>query len=343
MLALRMTEDLSADPPERPMLARVADSLYWMSRYGERCEHIARVLNTAGNLLADVGDLAPDLHERQWGEVLRVFHIDELPEDYHPELPMGERVVRRMTFDPTLPGSILDCVRRSRENARAIRDNISAEMYEALNTLYWDMRGPAVEEFASSPEAFYDRVTNFGLLFQGLCDQTLFHDQRWQFTQVAKWFERVDVTCRILEGRFEAGPSRFNIAAETLRNIHWMSVLRMCCGLEAYRRHHPSDLDPLRIATFLILGRQFPRGVRFGVERALESVHAIRAVTRGGETDQARVAAASAERVLGRLAAQLEYAQMSELLDEGLPHYLADIRHNVRDAAIAVSQAYFLR
>ena len=329
--------------PERPMLARVADAMYWMSRYAERGEHIARVLNVSGNLLADVGDLAPDLQERQWAEVLRVFHVDAVPDGYEPDLPYGERVVRLLTFEREHEVSIFDCVRRARENARSIRDNISAEMYESLNVLYWDLQGPARARFADAPESFYDDITNFGQLFQGLTDQTLFQDQRWQFTQLAKWFERVDVTCRVLEGRFDASGTRIDIAAETLRNIHWMSVLRMCCAIEAYRRHYPSDFDPLRIAAFLILGRNFPRSVRFGVERALASVRAIRLATRGGETAATRHAAATAERLLGRLDAQLEYARMAELLEDGLPIYLANVRHTIRDAAIAVSQAYFLR
>src|SRR5687767_12193260 len=136
----------------RPMLARDADSMYWMSRYIERSEHIARLLLINSNLLMDVGELAPALEQRQWESVMIAMRVDG-------QLPGAEssallhRVGLHMTFNPENPNSIFNCITRARENARAIRENISSEMWEALNTLYWSLRGDDVRaRWEESPD-----------------------------------------------------------------------------------------------------------------------------------------------------------------------------------------------
>src|SRR6058998_162104 len=114
--------------PARPMLARDADSMYWMSRYVERAEHVARLLLVNSNLLMDVGELAPTLQQRQWQSVLTVFRI-EAPPPSDGGAALGARVAQYMVFDRDNPNSLLNCITRARENARAIRENISAEMW----------------------------------------------------------------------------------------------------------------------------------------------------------------------------------------------------------------------
>src|SRR5687767_14840671 len=181
----------------RPMLSRDADSMYWMSRYVERAEHVARLLLVNSNLLMDVGELAPTLQQRQWQSVLTVFRVDasHVPAagDGAAGPPLGARVAQYMAFDPDNPNSLLNCVSRARENARSIRENISAEMWENLNALYWSIRGDdARARFEESPDDFYRQIMTSSLLFQGMTDQTLAHDQGWQFTQLAKYLERAD-------------------------------------------------------------------------------------------------------------------------------------------------------
>ena len=173
------------------------------------------------------------------------------------------------------------------------------------------------------------------MLFQGLADQTLPHDQGWQFTQLGKLLERVDVTCRIIETKFSILRSADNLLAGALRNIHWMAVLRSCCSIESYRRRHVGDMDPLRVASYLILEREFPRSIRFAVDRAHDAITAIRAEVNPLAIDVA-------ERILGRLDAQLEYGEMSEILAEGIPAYLQKIQDGVVEAAMALQKAYFL-
>jgi uncharacterized alpha-E superfamily protein len=192
----------------------------------------------------------------------------------------------------------------------------------------------APARFEENRDEFYRSILTGSMLFQGLTDQTLPHTQRWHFAQAAKYFERIDVTARILETRWNVLAEREATLETPIRNIHWMGVLRCCCSIEAYRREFSGDMDALRVAHFLILRGDFPRSIRFCVERAHEALGAIRATTSR--------AIDPAERILGRLLAQLDYAELGEILSAGVPRYLQNIQHQIADATVAVQKAYFL-
>lgn len=318
--------------PPRPMLARDADTIYWMSRYVERAEHVSRILLVNSNLLIDVGDLDEELQEQQWMSTLPILHGGSLPPGPGP---IPARIAQHMTFNPDNPSSLLTCISRARENARSIRETISSEMWENLNTLYlWLRADDAQQRFDESPDDFYRHVTTGSMLFQGLTDQTLPHDQRWMFAQLGKYLERIEVTTRVIATKFEILRSAEPLETP-IRNIHWMAVLKSCCAIEAYRRNHIGDMDPLKVAAFLILEPAFPRSVRFAVSEAHCAISAIRAETNPRAID-------AAERVLGRLRTQLEYAEINEILHNGLPAYLGSIQRDVAEAALALQQAYFL-
>ncbi|MGA3067318.1 MAG: alpha-E domain-containing protein [Tepidisphaeraceae bacterium] len=328
-----ITGDSSLRGP-RPMLSRDADSMYWMARYVERAEHVARLLLVTSNVLIDMGDLAPVLIARQWQSLLSILRLPELSEGNGN---LSVRVAQHLTLDQDNPNSIVSCISRARENARGIRENISTEMWENLNMLYWSLRSDdATARFEDSPDSLWRSVMNGSMLFQGLTDQTLAHDQRWLFAQLAKYLERIDVTCRVIETKFNFLKSAEQFLESTLRNINWMAVLRSCCSIEAYRRYNLGDMDPFRVASFLILEKNFPRTVRFSVSGALASMAAIRTSTRGGAIDPA-------ERILGRLDAHLEYVQIADIVADGLPNFLQHIQSAINDAALAVQQSYFLQ
>jgi uncharacterized alpha-E superfamily protein len=320
----------------RPMLARDADSMYWMSRYVERSEHVARLLLVNSNLLMDVGELAPTLQQRQWQSVLTVFRIEQTAVPFAPGAGFGQHVCRYMSFEPSNPNSLVSCVTRARENARAIRENISAEMWEALNTLYWSLKSDdAKARFEETPDEFYRGIMTGSMLLEGLADQTMAHDQGWHFTLLAKYLERADVTCRVIEAKFGMLRSADQLLAGAMRNIHWMAVLRSACSIEHYRRQHVGDMDPLKVASFLILQQNFPRSIRYCVHEAHAAIAAIRQEVTPLTIDPA-------ERILGRLDAQLEYGELSEIMHEGLPAYLSRIQNDLAEAALAVQKAYFL-
>jgi len=319
--------------PTRPMLARDADSVYWMARYIERAEHVARILWVNSNLLVDVGDLAPTLQDRQWESVLIIFHAGR------PEKTPGSIAVwmrQFMTFAQENPNSIITCLTRARENARGVRELISSEMWENLNALYWSLHvDDAPKQFEESHDEFFRSIMTGSLMFQGLTDQTIAHDQRWLFAQLGKYLERITVTCRVIETKFNILHQAEAMLEAPLRNIHWMAVLRSCCSIEAYRRNHVGDMDPLKVAAFLLLESNFPRSVRYSVHHAHESITRLRQEINPPKMDDA-------ERILGRLDTQLEYAEMGEILHEGLPAYLQKIQTQIADAAMAVQKAYFL-
>jgi uncharacterized alpha-E superfamily protein len=315
------------------MLARDADAMYWMARYVERAEHVARMLLVNSNVLIDMGDLAPAHVAQQWQSILTILRLPELSE---ANGDISNRVAQHLTLDRENPNSIVNCITHARENARGIRENISAEMWENLNALYWSLNGDdAPARFEESPDSVYRSVMTGSMLFQGLTDQTLAHDQRWLFAQLGKYLERIDVTCRIIETKFNLLKATEQLLESTLRNIQWMAVLRSCCSIEAYRRYYLGEMEPFRVAEFLILEKNFPRSVRFAVSGATAAISGIRAGTRGSAIDPA-------ERILGRLDAQLEYARIDEIAVEGMSQFLQRVQTTISEAALAVQQSYFL-
>jgi len=331
-LAFPTVPKFSVHHAARPMMARDADAMYWMSRYVERAEHTARLLMVNATLLMDVGDLAPKFLREQWQGVLTILRCEAAPAG--DARLLGSRIAHHLTFNADNHNSMYTGLSRARENARAIRENISAEMWESINKLYWSIRGDdALARFEESPEDFYRQVMNDSMLFQGLTDQTMAHDQRWLFTQLGKYLERIDITCRAVETKFNILQQ---VKMETaLRTIQWMAVLRSCCSIETYRRNHAGDMDPLRVISFILLERNFPRSVRYGVAMAHQALAAIRAETNPLAIDPG-------ERILGRLSAQLEYAEPSEIAEVGVPDYMQKMQAQIAEVAVAVQKAYFL-
>jgi len=334
------------NPISRPMLSRVAEAMYWMSRYVERAEHIARIVLMNSNMLIDLGELAPEMQEKQWLGVLRILRLEQRPEVQEALLAGKVAQESRCLLSYNFAGfmaiesskSIIACVTKARENARSIRENISAEMWETLNTLYWNLTGDDVKfRFQEYPQEMFHSVIMGSMLFQGVADQTLSHAQSWQFTQLAKYLERADMISRIIDTNFDILQKAESYAAlETpLRNIQWMGVLRSCCSIEAYQRKHLGDLDPQRVAAFLLLDSESPRNVRYSVNAARSAIAGIAASVHPQQVD-------AAERILGRLNAHLEYAELKEISGSSLSGFLKEIQTNLADASIAIENAYFL-
>lgn len=319
-----------------PVLARDADATYWMSRYIERAEHVARLLLVNSESLIDVGDVAAPLIERHWKSVTEIMNSEPLA-NVNDDEPISQQIAAYMVFDEKNPNSLMRCLTRARENARGIREVISVEMWEYLNTLYWSIRSDEIKTlFIESPDQLYQRIIRGSMLFQGLTDQTHLHGQRWYFTQIGKYFERISVTCRILINRYKlASESEIDMDDDTsLGNIHWLAVLRSCASVEMYRRTFLGEMDPQHITQFLLLQSDFPRSVRYCVRESHAAIAAIRAAVRPKSVDPT-------ERILGRLDAQLEYADAGEIMNSGLPAYLNQILESISQAALCVQRSFF--
>lgn len=319
------------------MLARVAESMYWMNRYIERAEHLARLILVNSNVLIDIGDVASRLEQELWLGVLKVMLLDQsnVAKDLLARHDVARAVSQYLTFEAE--NGLLACLTKARENARSIRENISGEMWENLNTLYWGIRAEdSRQRFDESPHDLLREVMTGSFLFQGLTNQTLGHGQGWFFGQLAKHLERADMTCRIIETKFDILSAADHDLDGPVRNIHWMAVLRSCCSIEEYRRMYPGNMDPMHVAAFLILERAFPRTICYSVRHAHESASGIRAMVNPHNPD-------TAERILVRLQAQLEHGDPGEVANEGVQAYLQRIREKIGQASAAVQGAYFLR
>ena len=337
----QLTTPASVNRPSRPLLSRVAESAFWLARYVERAEHVARVLLVNVTSLLDVGDIDPEAERQFWAGPLRIFLLEQTPEAAAllqlPRAQLAAKVGHYLALDRSNPNSILSCITRARENARSIRENISAEMFESLNTLYWSLRGDdAAGRFDESSTDTLNAVMNGSLLFQGMSAHTLAHGQIWRFLQLGKYVERMDVTCRIIETKLDTLRAVEELIETAERNMHLLSIVRSCCALEAYRRRNVGEIDPDRIAAFLLLERYFPRSVAFCAWHAHDAISRIRLETRPAEPD-------AAEAILGRLQADLNYAQPREIAGARLDEYLQKIQLATFDAAVAVRKSYFLQ
>src|SRR4051794_38977544 len=164
-LMTSLAESSPVNKPPRPLLARVAESAYWMSRYVERAEHVSRVLLVNINSLLDVGDLPPEVETQLWAGPLRIFLVDGEPAAKDllssARYNLASKVGQYLVFDESNPNSVYSCLTRARENARSIRENISAEMWENLNTLYWMIRSEDVTgRFDESASDLLKQVAN---------------------------------------------------------------------------------------------------------------------------------------------------------------------------------------
>jgi uncharacterized alpha-E superfamily protein len=290
----------------RPVLARDADATYWMSRYVERAEHVARLLLVNSEALMDVGDVAAPLPQRHWQSILKIMNVGE-DIDLDDSHSLSQRIALYMTFDEENPNSLIRCLTRARENARGIREVISSEMWEHLNMLYWQIRSDESKNiFQELPDQFYDQIITGSVLFQGLTDQTLLHGQRWYFTQLGKYFERINMVCRTLKIKHSILSADEAAGDTPLVNIHWSTVLRSCGSIEAYRLGYLGEVDLPRTVQFLVFQADFPRSVRFCVKQAHRAIAAIRTAVRPRTIDLT-------ERILGRLDKILECIRESAL------------------------------
>lgn len=322
------------------MLSRVADAMYWMNRYVERAQHVSRVIIETSNVLVDVGDFSAHLRQEHWLGVLRIFCLDQTERAQKllngtDELVAGQ-IPAYMTFDAENPNSLLSSITLARENARSIREQISGEMWENLNALYWSLHGEdARSRFEEAPQEFYRQTLNGTMFFQGLTQQTLTHGQGWLFARVGQFLERIDMACRVLGTKLEILQKLEHELETPERNIHWMSLLRTGASLEAFRRLQVGDLDMRSVLAFLVLEKQFPQSIRFSVQNAHEAVSRIRAGVNPHGVDPA-------ERILGRLSTQLEYADIDELITAGTVGFLRQIEEGAAQAAETLRKSYFM-
>ncbi|MFN5756091.1 MAG: alpha-E domain-containing protein [Planctomycetia bacterium] len=255
------------------MLSRVADALFWMSRYLERADHLARAVDVTFQNELDLHGVLANPAELEWNSLLSLLRQPP------PQMRQGEHPVaavqRWLLVEAGNPGSVISCVNRSRNNARSIRGSISPAMWRELNKLHWRLSDPSLQaRVAESPHDYCEEAQLGVLLFHGVCDATLTHDEGWHFIQLGRHLERADKVLRILDSRFGL-LERSESADLPISTLQWAAVLKNCAAFEAYQRLYISRVEPERVVEFLLVNPDFPHSVRFCLSRIMQSLTEI--------------------------------------------------------------------
>ncbi len=319
------------------MLSRVAESLFWTSRYIERAENVARLLDIGLNLELDAGVQAGPGDS---SPVELALSILASRESFQAGRPGADRtaVLEFLTFDRRSPQSILGMISRARENARSTQEVIGVDVWRQINRLYLYLGSQrARRRFVASPSGFYTTIKESCILFEGLIQNTLPRDEVYHFLQLGRYLERVDIMGRILHARCQATSVPADPASgETgLDLVRWTGLLRSCSAYGAYLRSERDRIEPVGVIRFLVLDPDFPRAIRFCVARCRESLKEIV----GGDDDEV---ASSAERLLGRLESELRYIDVAEIFDRGLLPFLDGIQTTCQRVGEEIHRTFFL-
>lgn len=298
------------------MLSRVADSIYWLNRYIERAENVARFIDVNLNLMLDLPAGMP----QQWQPLVSVTGDMELFNARYSEASI-ENVIRFLTFDAGYGNSIFSCLRLARENARSIREVISSEMWEEVNSFYLTIKEASAEKSLSALPKFFSQVKMSSHRFAGVMDATMSHNEGWHFGQLGRLLERADKTARILDVKYFLLLPSAEWVGTPLDRIQWISLLKSASAYEMYRKcqHH---IVPSCVAEFLILNRNFPRSIYFCLWQAEQCLHEITQTPIGSWCN-------GAEKALGKLCSQLGYITIEEIIQSGLHEFLDEMQSSI--------------
>ncbi|MBI1357273.1 MAG: alpha-E domain-containing protein [Acidobacteria bacterium] len=311
------------------MLSRVADSIYWMGRYIERAENVARFVDVNLHLLLDL----PEDFEGQWGALVKITGDYEDFEKRYSSAD-DESVIEFLTFDRANPNSILSCVLNARENARSIREIISAETWEALNEFYLTVTAPRAKgDAGSNPHEFFRGVRKACHLLEGVMSETMSRGEAWHFSRVGRLLERADKTTRILDIKYFLLLPDASDVGSPIDDLHWTAVLRSASAQDMYRKVH-GRVTPDLIVRFLVLDREFPRSTLFCLSEAEHSLHAITGTPH-------KTFRNLAERRLGQLVAELDYTDEQEIVKAGLHESLDQIQAKINRVGDCVFETFF--
>ena len=303
------------------MLSRVAESLYWLARYIERAEAVSRLVAVTFQARLDGGDPGG------WEDVVRVTTDGVAP----GLCPDGDEraVLAFLLSHPDNPNGVLPCLVHTRENARAVRDQISSEMWEHLNRLVSAVKSA---DHAQGPYAFFRQVCDGSQAFQGIAASTMTHGEAYRFLQIGRYLERAATTVRVLEVRYE----RVNALEEgtAAASLALMTLLRSCGAFESFCRQRGSQLQAGPVARYLLLDPLFPRSVLFCLE---QSAAALAAAVPGRDRDKLD----PASRLLGRLRSELAYLDVDDLLGPGLPPFLNDLLKRIHLVGDEITRTCF--
>jgi uncharacterized alpha-E superfamily protein len=310
------------------MLSRVADAIYWLNRYIERAENIARFVDVNFNLMLDL----PSGIEQQWHPLVITTGDLTAFQGRYNELT-AENAIQFLTFDRTYDNSIISCLYCARENARSIREIISSEMWEEVNSFYLTVKDMSQNWEIDQLPDFFQKVKMASHRFAGVMDGTMTHNEGWHFGLVGRLLERADKTARILDVKYFYLLPSAQWVGTSLDEIQWMALLKSASAYEMYRKCQ-HRITPSGVAEFLILDRQFPRSIHFCLWQAEQCLHQITNTPMGAWCN-------SAERSLGRICAELGYQTIEDVVEVGLHEFLDQMQLSINGVDDKIATTFF--
>jgi uncharacterized alpha-E superfamily protein len=301
---------------QQPMLSRVADSLYWMSRYLERTEHLARLLDVHMNLMLDTPAGAIEIQRVQ-----RLRDSLSLKET-EGESASADDLVYMLTFHAGMASSISSTMTVARENARQVREQISSEMWMQINRLYLHVRQVQKATWQAAPHDFYMQVKEGSHLFQGITDATMNHNQGWYFIQLGRYIERAINLLGLLEAHLSDPDLQEQDAVSANRYFELVASLKSVSAFEAYCKVYNPNVQSLRICEFLLFNDEFPRSLRFCVDMIVQALQAL-------ADDTLRNRNTRLYRIAGKLQSSLSYDDMTDVRTQSLHRYVESIKQQV--------------
>jgi uncharacterized alpha-E superfamily protein len=319
------------------MLSRVAHSLYWMARYIERAENIARLVDVNLQLLLDLRDLDEERLAKHWLPIIQSTGDEMDFFKLHPRAT-GHAVTEFLVFQAENPNSIVQSICSARENARMVRDQLTLELWEELNRLYLFVRSPyARDVWRRSPSEFFQEIKSGSLHLVGIARSTMVRDEGWWFVQTGQFLERGDKTTRILDVRYETLPEHgAPKGVNQAEALEWAAVLRSCSAWDAYKSIYGSEVQPQSVAEFLLLNANFPRSLRFCVVELNRALRQISGAAEGyfrNDTDK----------LAGRFLAELQFSTIDEIFERGLHQYLDDAQVKLNNIGAALFNTYIFQ
>jgi uncharacterized alpha-E superfamily protein len=308
------------------MLSRVADRIFWMSRQMERAENMARILGVTSNLVL-LG--TRELQEQNLMAPLAITETEKEFAERHGKLTLPA-LIEFLALDDSNPSSIYSCLRWARENAHAVRWQITSEMWETLNATWIEMRAIKKSRVTGAGATqFFDWVKDRSHLFRGVTYGTIVRGEAFNFSRLGTFLERADNTARILDVKYHIILPSVSDVGGALDYYQWAALLRSVSSFETYRTLYRDQIFPIKVAELLILERRMPRSLAACFELVKESMDRIR-----GQGDQ------SAKRLAYELHARLSYADIEEVFQGGLHEYLATCLADIQELGSRIQRAY---
>jgi uncharacterized alpha-E superfamily protein len=317
------------------MLSRTADHLFWMSRYTERAENTARMLDVNYQT-----SLLPQSHavaQAGWQGLLSISELKPAYEAKYPGHSINPTdVMDFMVRDEQNPSSIISCLQNARENARAVRGSLTTEVWETQNQTYLEvLRMLKSGDFEREPAQFFEWVKFRSHLSRGVTLGTMLQDEAFHFLRLGTFLERADNTARLVDVKFHAVETDFMGAADEKDQeydfYHWSAILRSVSGFEVYRKVYRDVIRPERVAELLILRPDMPRSLLGCLNEVMSNLAMV-------SSDPA----SETRRRAGKLCADLQYARIDEILANGLHAYLTQFLDRVNEIGAHISREFLV-